>query len=76
MLYSLYERSKTWSELIFEFQINPKSLRDHLYFLIESGLVRKKKDVGFELTDAATGFIETSLEELISTAEKAAEIAR
>lgn len=76
LLYSLYKKPKTWSELIFEFKINPKSLRDHLNFLIESGLVRKKKGVGFELTDAATGFIETSLEELISTAEKAVEIAR
>lgn len=71
LLYSLYEQPKTWTELIFELRINPKSLRDHLNFLIKSGLVKKRKSVGFEVTDAARGFIETSLDELISTASEA-----
>jgi len=71
LLYSLYKKPKTWTELIFEFQINPKSLRDHLNFLIKSGLVKKGKIVGFELTDPAKQFIETSLEDLISIAKHA-----
>jgi len=71
LLYSLHMKPKTWTELIFQLRINPKSLRDHLNFLIESGLVRKRKTVGFEVTEAAREFIETSLEDLIATAKEA-----
>jgi len=71
LLYSLYKKPKTWTELIFEFQINPKSLRDHLNFLIKSGLVKKRKTAGFELTEPAKHFVETSLKDLISTAKEA-----
>lgn len=77
LLYSLYKKPKTWTELIFEFQINPKSLRDHLDFLIKSGLVKKRAGaVGFELTEPAKQFIETSLKDLISTAKEAVSAAK
>lgn len=71
ILYSLYKKPKTWTELLFSLKINPKSLRDHLNFLTESGLVKKREPIGFELTEAAKGFIETSLEDMISTAREA-----
>lgn len=76
ILHKLHERSLTWTELIFQLRINPKSLRDHLNFLRKSGLVKKKEPVGFELTDAGKAFIELSLEDIISTAKEAAEIAK
>lgn len=74
ILHSLYDSPKKWNDLLFEFEINPKSLRDHLGYLRRSGLIRKRKPSGFELTDAARAFIELSLEDIISTAKKAAQI--
>jgi len=74
ILYSLYEKPKTWTDLIFKLKINPKSLRDHLNYLKKSGLVKKKEPVGFELTDAAKTFIEYSLKDIIETATKASKI--
>lgn len=76
ILYALNDKPKKWTDLLFELKINPKSLRDHLAYLRKSGLVRKSDPVGFELTEAARAFIELSLEDIISTAKKAAKIAR
>jgi len=75
ILYSLYERPKTWTEIVLELKINPKSLRDHLHFLIRSKLVRRKKPVGFELTAAGKTFIELSLKDIMKTVDTAAKIA-
>jgi len=58
ILYSLYKKPKTWTDLLFELKMNPKSLRDHLNYLKKSGLIRKRKSKGFELTDAAKAFIQ------------------
>jgi predicted transcriptional regulator len=74
ILYSLYEKPKTWTELIFELEVNPKSLRDHLVFLRKARLVKKGKSKGFELTTAGKTFIELSLKDVISTIKKAAEL--
>jgi len=76
LLYSLYEGPKTWTELLFELKINPKSLRDHLGFLIRSNLVRKKKPLGFEITSAGKAFVELSPRDVISTVKKAVELSK
>lgn len=76
MLHSLHEKPKNWTELLFELQINPKSLRDHLAYLRKSGLIKKSDSIGFEITDAGRAFIELSLEQIIETAKQAAEIAK
>jgi len=76
ILYSLYESPKTWTDLLFELKINPKSLRDHLSFLIRSNLVRKRKPLGFEITSAGKAFIELSLRDIVSTVKKAAELSK
>ena len=76
ILYSLYEKPKTWTELLFELKINPKSLRDHLNYLKKSGLVRKGETVGFELTDAAKAFIDYSLRDVMRIAKQATQILR
>lgn len=47
ILYKLYEGPKTWTELIFELNLNPKSLRDHLDYLRKNGLVEKRKPGDF-----------------------------
>lgn len=75
ILYSLYEKPKNWTELLFELKVNPKSLRDHINYLKKSGLVKKKEPVGFELTAAAKAFIEYSLKDIIETAKRASKLA-
>ena len=75
ILYSLYEQPRKWDDLIFELRVNPKSLRDHLRFLMNSNLVRRKKPAGFELTAAGKAFIDLSLKDIVKTVEKAVEIA-
>jgi len=70
ILYKLYEKPRTWTELIFELKINPKSLKDHLEYLKKSHLVRKRKPVGFELTDSAKEFIESSFKDIISVVKE------
>jgi DNA-binding transcriptional ArsR family regulator len=74
ILHSLHEKPKTWTELLFELKINPKSLRDHLGYLRKSGLVKRSKPSGFELSEAGKEFIESSLADIISTAKQAAQI--
>lgn len=74
IIYSLYDKPKTWTDLLFELRINPKSLRDHLQYLRKSGLVKKREPVGFELTSAAIAFIEISLKDIVETAKKALKI--
>jgi DNA-binding HxlR family transcriptional regulator len=61
----LYTQPKTWTELIFELKINPKTLRDNLRYLRESGLVKKREPVGFELTEAGQAVMDLSLKEII-----------
>lgn len=74
ILYKLYEGPKTWTKLMFELKLNPKSLRDHLDYLRKNGLVETREPVGFGLTDAAKEFMESSLPEIISTVRQALEI--
>jgi len=73
---SLNIKPKTWDELKSELRVNPKSLRDHLAYLRKSGLVKRRKPHGFELTEAGKAFVELSLNDIMETAKRAAEIAR
>jgi DNA-binding transcriptional ArsR family regulator len=74
ILRSLYDGKKTWTELLFELEVNPKSLRDHLGYLRKSGLVKRSRETGFELTEAGRAFMQLSLNDIISTARQAAQI--
>ena len=76
ILYALHKEPKKWTDLLFELKINPKLLRDHLAYLRKSGLVRRSEPVGFELTEAAKAFIQLSLDDIVSTAQQAAIIAK
>jgi hypothetical protein len=60
---------------MFELKLNPKSLRDYLTYLRKSGLVKRNRISGFELTEAALGFLEIDLKTMLSTAKRAAQIA-
>lgn len=75
ILYRLHEGPKTWTELVSELNQNPKSLRDHLAYLRKYGLVKKRKPVGFALTDASKEFLESNLPQMISVVTRALEIA-
>ena len=50
ILYKLYEGDSTWSDLMFTLKINPKSLSNHLNFLIEYEMV-EKRDGEYSLTE-------------------------
>jgi len=69
LLRILYEKPKTWTDLLFELKINPKVLRDNLAFLRKSGLVQKKEPVGFELTEAGYAVMDLSLEEIFEASK-------
>jgi DNA-binding HxlR family transcriptional regulator len=50
ILYELYKGKSTWSELMFNLKINPKSLNNHLKYLIRLKMV--EKTIGFyKITD-------------------------
>jgi len=49
ILYELYEGPKNWSEIMYEYRINPKSMGDHLTHLFERGYI-EKTDSGYALT--------------------------
>jgi len=49
ILYELYEGPTNWSELMYKYRINSKSLKDHLTHLFERGYV-EKPDSGYALT--------------------------
>jgi hypothetical protein len=66
---ALYEKPKTWTELIFELRANPKVLRDNLSYLRKSNLVQKKEPIGFELTEAGCAVMELSLKEILDSSQ-------
>jgi predicted transcriptional regulator len=70
ILYSLYQRPKTWTELMFELKLNPKSLRDNLLYLRNSHLVQKRKPKGFELTEAGKAVMELSIKQIFEAGGK------
>ena len=74
ILYALYDKPKTWTELIFEIKTNPKSLKHHLDYLKRNKLVTRNKPQGFKLTQAGKAFMELSIEDIVSTVRKAREI--
>ena len=70
ILYSLYQRSKTWTEIMFELKLNPKSLRDNLLYLRKSSLVQRKKPKGFELTEAGKAVMELSIKQIFEASQR------
>jgi len=74
ILYALHEKPKTWTELIFELKMNPKTLGHHLDYLREKRIVAENKPQGFKLTKAGRTFMEMSIEDIVSTVKKASEI--
>ena len=65
----LNKSPKTWTQMQLELQINPKSLRDHLKFLLDRKLVKKGEPIGFELTHAGNLILEISMKELLAVIE-------
>lgn len=74
LLYSLREKPKTWTELMFQLQMNPKTLQHHLNYLRVNKMVKENKPHGFRLTEAGEAFMELGIEEILSTVKKAKEI--
>lgn len=74
ILNSLHERPKTWTELMFELRMNPKTLQHHLSCLRENKLVSQNKPHGFKLTEYGKSLIELSVRDVMSTVQKATEI--
>lgn len=70
ILYSLYQQPETWTKIMFKLKINPKSLRDHLQYLRDSGLVKRRKPVGFELTKAGIAVMELSIKDILERSRK------
>ena len=68
ILVALSKGPRTWSELMFESRINPKSLRDNLELLIESGLVQKE-GTAYSSTDAGLALTSMSLTQMVETAK-------
>jgi len=50
ILYALYEQDRLWADLVYDYKINPKLLRDHSNHLIERGYILKTKGKGFSIT--------------------------
>lgn len=57
ILYELYDSEKNWTKLHDKLKMNPKSLRDHLHYLIKYGIVIKNEDI-YTLTDFGKGLCE------------------
>ena len=62
----LYDSDMTWSKLMFDVRVNPKSLRDHLNYLIEKKIV-EKKEKKYSLTELGRDICEL---EFLSDIEK------
>ena len=65
----LNNNPRTWTQLLQELQINPKSLRDHLQYLRNHDLVNKSDQIGFEITHAGKLLLEISLKEILAVIE-------
>jgi predicted transcriptional regulator len=65
----LHENQKTWNEMQLELKLNPKSLRDHLKYLLDRNLVKRIEPVGFDLTYAGRIILEISMKEMLAVVE-------
>lgn len=45
ILYALYEKPQNWSDLLYDYRINSKVLRDHLRHLFNRGYVEKGEKI-------------------------------
>ena len=70
ILYLLHKSPKTWTQIQLELKINPKSLRDHLKYLLERKLVKNSEPVGFELTHAGKIILEISMRSLLAVIDQ------
>jgi len=59
ILYSLYKKPQNWSDLMYDYRINSKSLRDHLAHLFNRGYV-EKAETGYLLTKEGRDLCELS----------------
>ena len=50
ILYALYETDRLWADLVYDYKINPKLVRDHTNHLIERGYITKTRGKGFSIT--------------------------
>lgn len=50
LFFELRKGSRTWSDLMFDFRLNPNSLGKHLQAMKTVGLVQKAGKKGYELT--------------------------
>lgn len=50
ILYALYEKPQNWSDMMYDYRINPKSLKDHLVHLFARDYVEKGES-GYLLTE-------------------------
>ena len=50
IIFALIEKDRLWQDLIYDYRINPKSLRDHTDHLIERGYIIKTRGRGFSIT--------------------------
>jgi len=65
----LHKEQKTWTQMQLELKINPKSLRDHLKYLLDRNLVKKIEPIGFEITYAGKIMLEISMKEMLAVIE-------
>ena len=65
----LNKEQKTWTQMQLELKINPKSLRDHLKYLLDRNLVKKIEPIGFEITHAGKIILEISMKEMLAVIE-------
>ena len=65
----LNKSPKTWTQIQLDLKINPKSLRDHLKYLLDRKLVKNSEPAGFELTHAGKMILEISMKEMLAVIE-------
>ena len=65
----LNKSPKTWTQIQLELKLNPKSLRDHLKYLLDRNLVKSSEPSGFELTYAGKMILEISMKEMLAVIE-------
>lgn len=57
IIQQLLEKPRTWTQLMFELKLNPKSLRDHLKILQDTGIVTVNKPHGYKMTEVGKELI-------------------
>ncbi|GAG56293.1 unnamed protein product [marine sediment metagenome] len=61
ILFALYEKDTLWQDLVYDYRINPKLLRDHTNHLIERGYIIKTRGKGYSITKKGRDLCELKL---------------